>query len=160
MDENFWATPNFIVAIIGSVIGIIALIISCRNHSESRHANLINLKLEYLHSISKVNQAINSSIMSLETASLNTKHVKNIIQRTEIRKHLAEALSKYESIKIKGEVAYEKINNLNMIKMNSRKRIMLLQEARVIVVENEKITFNYEKQALDIIKRLRELIEK
>ena len=160
MDENFWATPNFIVAAIGGVIGVIALIISCRNHSESRHASLINLKLEYLNSISKVNQAIKSSIMSLETASLNTKHVKNIIQRTEIREHIAEALSKYESIKIEGESAYEKINNLNMIKMNSRKRILLLQEARVIVAENEKITLDYEKQALDIIKLLRELIEK
>ena len=160
MDENFWATPNFIVAAIGGVIGIIAIIISYRNHSESRHANLINLKLEYLNSISKVNQAIKSSIMSLEIASLNTKHVKNIIQKTEIRKRIAEALSKYESIKIVGEDAYEKINNLNMIKMNSRKRIMLLQEARVIVAENEKITLDCEKQALDIIKRLRELIEK
>jgi hypothetical protein len=97
---------------------------------------------------------------NLRTASLNTKHVKNIIQRTEIRKHIAEALGRYESIKIKGEAAYEKINNLNMIKMNSRKRMLLLQEARVIVAENEKLTLDYEKQALDIIKQLRELIEK
>ena len=101
--------PNFIVAVIGGLIGIIALIISCRNHSESRHANLINLKLEYLNSISKVNQAIKLSIMSLETASLNTKHVKNIIQRTEIRKHLAEALSKYESIKIRVKLLMKKL---------------------------------------------------
>ena len=149
---------TLVLSITGCVTGLISLLVSHHGHSEQRHANLINLKLEYLNSLSKTKNIINSTRMNLQTASLGLVSIKNFEQRNALEKPIATIADAYEKISSIHEDACKKINNLEMKKANSKKTLIQFQESRVDLSSIEKMLVEYEKESSDILSEIKKIL--
>lgn len=151
-------TTTLVLSIVGCVTGLFSLLVTHHNQIENRHANLINLKLEYINTLLRVRSIISSSRLNIETANLSLRNLKNNAQGNEIKGLLDELLRQYEEINRRNEEAYTAIDNLDMSKENRKKTVISLQEHRPTLSSLEKQTLDYEKETLDIVNRINKLI--